>query len=94
MEILDYTTKGGKNLIVEYIESLPSSLRVIAYQIRKNIAEDGLLVFEVLNTRQLKGKLWKIKFSDQRIMYVIRDQDAVYFLHMCKKENEKRKRKI
>ena len=40
-------------------------------------------------TRQLQGKLWEIKFSDNRIMYVIADKDNIYFLHACRKQKGK-----
>ena len=65
MDIYDYTTTGGKNLIMEYI---------------------GITAFTLLVTRQLYKKLWEIKISQERIMYVIQDQDSVYFLNVCKKQ--------
>ena len=58
-------------------------------RIRHNIIQYGLDAFPLLNTRQLQGKLWEIKFTDNRIMYVIFDQDNVYFLHACKKQKGK-----
>ena len=48
--------------------------------------------FEELNTRQLKGKLWEIKFFKNRIMYIIVDGDNVHFLHACKKQKGKAER--
>ncbi|MDO5440360.1 MAG: type II toxin-antitoxin system RelE/ParE family toxin [Erysipelotrichaceae bacterium] len=93
MEIFDYTTSGGKNVILSYIDSLPIELKIVAYGIRKKIRDDGLIAFQALNTRKLKGKLYEIKFSNQRIMYVIRDSDRVYFLHICKKQKNKAEKK-
>ncbi|MCL2086020.1 MAG: type II toxin-antitoxin system RelE/ParE family toxin [Oscillospiraceae bacterium] len=89
MNIIDYITTGGKNLIKEYLSALPVSERSTGYGIRHKIIEDGLEAFERLDTRQLKGKLWEIKFSDNRIMYVIADADNVYFLHACQKQKGK-----
>ena len=89
MKIIDYATRGGKNLILEYIENLPIALKLISYDIRDKIEEDGLIAFESLDTRQLRKKLYEIRFSNQRIMYVLKDKDVVYFLHMCKKEKGK-----
>jgi phage-related protein len=43
----------------------------------------------MLNTRKLYEKLWEIKISQNRIMYVIADADSVYFIHACKKEKGK-----
>ena len=86
MKIVDYCTDGGKNLIKEYLSGLPISERTFGYGIRHRIIKDGLLAFDGLDTRQLQGKLWEIKFFDNRIMYIVFDQDAVYFLHACKKQ--------
>ncbi len=69
MEIYDYTTSGGKNLITDYINNLPKA--------------------EKLTTRQLYGKLWEIKASKTRIMYVIINSNAVAFLHICRKQKGK-----
>jgi phage-related protein len=49
----------------------------------------GLLALEELDTRQLVGKLWEIKFSKNRIMYIIADNDNIYMLHACKKQKGK-----
>jgi len=50
---------------------------------------NGLLAFQELNTRQLRGKLYEIKHGDNRVMYVIKDGDNVYFLHACQKQKGK-----
>ena len=92
MEIIDYHTEGGKNLIKEYLSSLPVPERTYGYGIRHKIIEDGVKAFEGLDTRQLLGKLWEIKFFDNRIMYVIYGKTAVYFLHACKKQKGKAER--
>ena len=89
MIIHDYYTDGGKNLIKEYISSLPVAECTYGYGIRHKIINDGLKAFDGLDTRQLYGKLWEIKFSDNRIMYVIFDKDNVHFLHACKKRKGK-----
>ncbi|MCL2814896.1 MAG: type II toxin-antitoxin system RelE/ParE family toxin [Oscillospiraceae bacterium] len=89
MEIHDYYTKGGKNLIKEYLSGLPIAERTCGYGIRHKIIKEGLNAFNGLNTRQLRGKLWEIKFADNRIMYVIFDKDNVHFLHACKKQKGK-----
>ena len=89
MKIIDYQTAGGKNLIKEYLSALPKVERDIGYNIRHKIIEKGFSALEELDTRQLKGKLWEIKFSKNRIMYVIADKENIYFLHACKKQKGK-----
>ncbi len=89
MRIIDYCTESGKNLIKEYLSGLTIQQRTVGYGIRHKIIADGLLAFDGLDTRQLYGKLWEIKFADNRIMYVVFDQYTVYFLHACKKQKGK-----
>lgn len=89
MKIHDYETLGGKNVIKEYLSSLPDTERYIGYHIRHMIVERGLEAIEELDTRQLKGKLWEIKFSKNRVMYVIADSENIHFLHACRKQKGK-----
>ena len=89
MNILDYHTSGGKNVIKTYTDALPEVQRTEILEARQEISEFGLEAFEKLNTRQLVGKLWEIKLSQNRVMYVIADRDNVAFLHICKKQKGK-----
>ena len=89
MCIYDYTTSGGKNMIMEYIEKLPDALKAEVLDVRQLIREKGIEAFQLLVTRQLYKKLWEIKISQERIMYVIKDQESVYFLNICKKQKGK-----
>jgi len=92
MTIIDYATAGGKNLIMDYLQSLPQKEKAEGYRIRQLIRLDGIDALDALNTRQLKGKLWEIKFYSNRIMYVLYDRDKIYFLHACKKQKNKAER--
>ena len=92
MEIYDYSTSGGKNLILEYIKDLPDALKAEILDTRQLIREKGIDAFPLLATRQLYKKLWEIKISQERIMYVIQDQESVYFLNICKKQKGKAER--
>ena len=89
MDIYDYTTAGGKNLIMDYIDALPAARKAEILASRQLIQEKGIEAFSLLVTRQLFKKLWEIKISQERIMYVIQDQDSVYFLNICKKQKGK-----
>jgi len=89
MDIHDYITAGGKNVIKEYISTLPMTERREIFKMRHDIILHGFAAFVELNTRQLRGKLYEIKHSSNRIMYVIKDGDNVYFLHACKKQKGK-----
>ena len=89
IDIYDYTTSGGKNLIMEYIDALPAASKAEVLATRQQIREKGIEAFSLLVTRQLYKKLWEIKISQERVMYVIQDQESVYFLNICKKQKGK-----
>ena len=91
MDIHDYTTTGGKNLIKEYIGTRPMDERREIYRIRHEIILNGFAAFQDLKTRRLRGKLYEIKYADNRIMYVIKDSDNVYFLHACQNKRKRLK---
>ena len=42
MNIYDYTTSGGKNLIIDYIESLPIPVKTEILVIRQLISNKGI----------------------------------------------------
>ena len=92
MQIYDYSTSGGKNLTLEYIKDLPDALKAEILDTRQLIREKGIDAFPLLATRQLYKKLWEIKISQERIMYVIQDLESVYFLNICKKQKGKAER--
>ena len=78
---------------MNYIASLTKDMQATVLGIRKDIREGGVETFEYLNTRHLYKKIWEIKISQERIMYVLKDADSVYFLHMCKKQKGKAEKK-
>jgi len=89
LRIHDYHSTAGKNLIKEYLKALPRPEMYVGYRIRHMLGSRGLSALEELDTRQLRGKLWEIKFSKNRIMYVVADKDNIHFLHACKKQKGK-----
>jgi phage-related protein len=74
---------------MDYIDALPAATKAEVLASRQLIQEKGIEAFSLLVTRQLFKKLWEIKISQERIMYVIQDQDSVYFLNICKKQKGK-----
>jgi len=90
MNIHHYETSGGKDLILNYIDEIPKNERAEGLTILAKLEYEGLEALKVLNTRQLRGKLWEIKFyDDNRIMYVVADENNMYLLHACKKQKGK-----
>ena len=57
------------------------------------IYEAGFEAFQILDTRQLYKELWEIRISSERVMYVISDNESVFFLNICKKQKGKAEKK-
>ena len=93
MEVEYYTTAGGKNLILDYIDSLPKKESAYGYDIIEDLLEDGLEMLDEMDTRHIEGKLWEVKFyNHNRIFYALVDSDRIYLLHACKKQKNKAER--
>jgi phage-related protein len=90
MKIHSYFTSGGKDLIKEYLDDLPKSEKAEGYFILEMLETRGAVYFDNLNTRQIEGKIWEIKFRrHNRIFYVLLDEKNLYLLHACKKQKGK-----
>jgi hypothetical protein len=78
LKLLTYCTIGGKDL--------PKDESALGYAIINSLSEYGFDALEGLETRQIKGKLWEIKFRRQnRIFYVVVENGYVYLVDACKK---------
>lgn len=89
MEIYDYATAGGKNLILSDIDCLPAREKLQILDMRQEIRKNGIDALEKFTTRQIRGKMWEIKITQYRIFYILIDRDRIVFLHMCKKQKGK-----
>ena len=89
MRIHDYHTASGKNLIKEYLKLLPKTEMFVGYKIRHKLGSQGVSALKELDTKQLRGKLWEIKFSQNRIAYIVVGKETIHFLHIFKKQKGK-----
>lgn len=90
MNVFTYTTAGGKDLIIQYLDKLPNNESAEGFRIIRSLENYGFTALERENTRQLRSKLWEIKFNyKDRMMYVIADKENLYILHACKKQKGK-----
>jgi len=87
MRVHRYKTAGGKDLILDYIESLSKDEKL-----------DGLTVLDLLDEGRIdeltikpwKSKVWEIYFyKHNRIFYVAIEDTDIYLLHACRKQKNK-----
>jgi phage-related protein len=88
VKITFYRTAGGACPVEKYLADLDSKERAAVADALKAIEISGLRAAGV-RTRQLKGKLWEIKASQQRVFYVVVMGGEMVLLHAAKKEGQK-----
>ena len=92
MRIFDYTNNGGKNLILDYIDSLDDITKEAIYDARELITVHGMKGLESLNCRKLYKKIYELKIKNQRLAYFVKN-DSIYFIHIFKKQKNKTEKK-
>ncbi|HEX4383306.1 MAG TPA: type II toxin-antitoxin system RelE/ParE family toxin [Myxococcales bacterium] len=88
MKIVFYKTAGGASPVEKYLVELSSRERAAVLEALKAIEISGLQAPGV-KTRQVKGKLWEVKASQQRVFYVVVVGGDMVLLHAGKKEGQK-----
>lgn len=87
MNLHYYYSNSGKNLILEYIDSLSLDEQIDGYSVLKCLQDNKL---EQLHFKRWKKKIYEIYFyKHNRIFYITTDKDNVYLLHACKKQKNK-----
>jgi phage-related protein len=90
LSIIYYKKASGKEPVKDFIDSLPSHDRARIILDLYLIEQKGLSLCG-LSMRQIKGKLWEIKFRlsvGYRIFYCMVTSD-IYLLHAYKKQSQK-----
>lgn len=91
MQLHKYISTSGRDLIMEYIDSLPDEERA-----------DGLSVMECMENNEFDKiffKRWEKKVYEvyflrhNRIFYIIPDSNNIYLLHACRKQKGKTEKK-
>ncbi len=95
MNLYFYESKAGKNLILEYIDSLSLNEQIDGYSVLECLEENHI---DELKIKRWQKKVYEIYFyKHNRIFYVSADGDNIYLLHACKKQKnktEKRDKKL
>ena len=92
MNLYFYESKSGKNVILEYINSLSVDEQVDGYSVLKCLEEGKI---DSVRFKRWEKKVYEVYFyKHNRIFYVTADENNMYLLHACRKQKtiEKKKR--
>lgn len=87
MTLHSYFSSSGRDLILDYIHSLPEKEKT-----------DGLSVMELMENEEFdklffkrwEKKVYEVYFlKNNRIFYIAVDKDNIYLLHACRKQKNK-----
>lgn len=92
MRVAFYTSQSGRSPVQDFIGSLSKADQARFRDVFEGIQNSGLDCPRV-QFRQLRGKLWEIKFTSPsggyRIAYVVVQNDVMVWLHASKKTTQK-----
>lgn len=95
MIIHKYQTDSGRDLIMEYIDSLTEEERIDALSVLQCMEQGN---FDRILFKRWDKKIYEVYFrKHNRLFYVIADSNNLYLLHACRKQKnqtEKRDKKI
>ena len=83
MQVHSYRTSGGKDLIIDYLDSLPVTEKAEGYFLISLLEEEGIKAFNFLKTRQVGGKLWEIKFYRHKQGFLCAVRRRKYLFASC-----------
>lgn len=87
MILHDYRSSPGKDLIMDYIDSLTESERTDALLVMKCMKNNE---FDKLLFKRWEKKVYEVYFrKHNRIFYVTVDKENIYLLHACRKQKNK-----
>ena len=87
MKLHTYESSSGRDLIMEYINTLSKPEIVDGLSVLQSM-ENGRM--DELNIKPWQGKIWEVYFyKHNRIFYVTVEGDNIYLLHACRKQKNK-----
>lgn len=90
MLVFRYKSSGGKDLIIDFIESLSMIEKAEGYYLLEHLESIDNIEECIFETRKIQNKIWEIKFKNHnRIFYILNQNNNIYLLHACKKQKNK-----
>ena len=88
MTVTFFKTPSGRSPVLDYIHELAKPEQARVFEALDQIEQHGFGAVRV-QFRQIEGKLWEIKVSSQRILYVVTEREELVLLHAYKKQGQK-----
>lgn len=87
MTLHPYCSSSGRNLIYEYIDSLPENEQIDGYSVLRHMKKGE---FDKIFFKPWRKKIYEVYFQKHnRIFYVMADKENIYLLHACRKQKNK-----
>lgn len=86
-----YQSNSGKDLILDYIKSLPDDEQADGFSVLECL-ENGEM--DKIRFKRWEKKVYEVYFyRDNRIFYVVTDGENMYLLHACRKQKNQTEKK-
>lgn len=83
-----YLSGSGQSPVEKYLGDLPEAEKAEVYAAFQDLRTRGLKE-ALVSLRQIEGKLWEIRVSQQRVFYVMVEGPLMVLLHVYKKQSQK-----
>ena len=87
MRLRFYVTSAGANPVKRYLDGLAGRDAAEVFASFRHIESHGL--DGLVSCRSIKGKVWELRISQQRIFYVLITGPEMVLLHAYKKQGQK-----
>ncbi len=86
-----YCSNSGRNLIYQYLNSLPLNEKIDGYTVLQHMERNE---FDKIFFKPWEKKIYEVYFQkNNRIFYIIVDKENIYLLHACHKQKNKTEKK-
>ena len=87
MILHNYLSNSGRDLIYEYINSLPEAEKIDGYTVLQHMEKGE---FDKVLFKRWEKKVYEVYFQkNNRVFYITVDKENIYLLHSCRKQKNK-----
>ena len=91
MILHNYLSNSGRDLIYEYINSLPEAEKIDGYTVLQHMEKGE---FDKILFKRWEKKVYEVYFQkNNRVFYITVDKKNIYLLHSCRKQKNKTEKK-